>query len=312
MQKLKSKIVAFILSSVYCGSMFASAQHKANDPHPETLRVMSYNTWYGFNERNRHVKKDAPSAQEWVKGQTPDVVALQELVGWKPEQLKKLATGWDHPHSSLLKTSAFSVGLTSRWPIETIEKGMKGMHHGYLHAKTNGVHYFLVHLSPFKWEVRQREAKIIVEKIKPLLAKGEKVIVLGDFNAVSAEDSKWLESKKQGDFLEGKANTDNKHGHVQNLKDGKLDYEAMNIFFKAGLKDTATGHLPETFETRLTSPTGIWSKTNKTAVKMGERIDFILSTENLYKTVTSCKIITKGDVNKISDHYPVITDFGKK
>jgi len=293
-----------------CGiSGLASAQEKVQDPHPDILRVMTYNTWYGFKERDAHVKKDAPSAQEWVKAQTPDVVALQELTGWTPERLKKLAAGWGHEHTSLLKNSGFSVGLSSRWPIETVEKGIKGMHHGYLHAKTNGVHYFLVHLSPFKWEVRQREAKILVDKMKLLIEQGEKVIILGDFNTVSKEDAKWLEAKEQGDYIKNKLAVDKKHGHVQNLKDGKLDYEAMNIFFKGGLKDTATGHLPETFEARLTSPTGIWSKTDRVAVKMGERIDFILSTENLFKTVTSCKIITKGDVNKISDHYPVITDF---
>ena len=58
----------------------------------------------------------------------------------------------------------------------------------------------------------------------------------------------------------------------------------------------------------MTIPTGIWGD-KKTAVKEGARIDFILVSKGLYENVISNKVIREGLVNKISDHYPVITDF---
>ncbi|MGB0993252.1 MAG: endonuclease/exonuclease/phosphatase family protein [Akkermansiaceae bacterium] len=273
------------------------------DPHPETLRVMTYNIWYVFAKGKQQTEGKA-----WINSQAPDVVALQELTNIKPQKLQELASGWGHKHSSLLKTSGFSVGLTSRWQIEVVTKKIKGMHHGYLHAKTGGVHYFVVHLSPFKWKVRQAEAEILLAEMTPLIKSGQKVIVLGDFNTVSPADKQWLESDKNAEQLASKKKSDAKHGHVQNLKNGAFDYEVMEKFFRGGLIDTADGHLAKTFAARLSIPTGIWTD-KKSAVKLGERIDFILASKNLQQRVKKCQIVTAGIVNQISDHYPVITDF---
>jgi len=44
------------------------------DSHPKTLRVISDNTWYLF-----HKKKEMKAGENWLKKQTPDIVALQEL-----------------------------------------------------------------------------------------------------------------------------------------------------------------------------------------------------------------------------------------
>ncbi len=295
------KHIVLILSLIFGSSLPLMAA----DPHPDILRVMSYNTWYVFAKG-----QEQKAGMKWVGSRTPDVVALQELTNIKPDKLQEFATAWGHDHSSLLKTSGFSVGLTSRWEIEVVEKGLKGMHHGFLHAKTNRIHYFLVHLSPFKWEVRQREADILMKWIQPLLEKGEKVMVLGDFNAVSPEDRKWLEAKENARLLKSRMESDAKHGHVQNLKDGKFDYGVMESFFKGGLVDSGKGHLPETFEARLSIPTGIWTD-KKSAVKMGERIDFILVSKDLHERVKACEVVTEGEVNRISDHYPVISDFAQ-
>lgn len=276
----------------------------ADDPHPDTLRVMSYNTWYVFAEG-----REQPAGKEFVKSHTPDVVALQELTNIKEEKLQEFASAWDHPHSCLLKTKGFSVGMTSRWPIEVIEKRLKGMHHGYLHAKSHGVHYFLVHLSPFKWEVRKREAAIITAKVKVLLKQKERVIVLGDFNAVSAADKDWLDADKE--LIPKMKESDTRHGHVQNLRDGKLDFSVMASFFDSGLVDTAKSHVPVDAAHRLSCPTGIFAD-KKNPPGNGKRIDYILSSIDVYQQVKSSTIIREGVVNKISDHYPVITDFATK
>ena len=296
-KQLLTALLAFPLLS-----LTGSADNGATgDPHPDTLRVISYNTWYVFNE-----KKEMKAGKEWVKERTPDIVALQELTGIKPALLQSLAESWGHQHSSLLKSTGFSVGLTSRYPIETVEKGLQNMHHGFLHARSGGIEIFVLHLSPFKWEVRQREAKILIGKITPLLKAGKEVMVLGDFNALSPADSDILDKDKEA--LKSTLEGDAKHGHVQNLKDGKFEYGVMKIFFNTGLTDTAKGKLPLTPQERLSLPTGVWTD-KKTAPKKGKRIDFILTGPKLHKIVKNMSIPRKGALNRISDHYPVVVDF---
>ena len=183
------------------------------------------------------------------------------------------------------------------------------MHHGFLHVKTAGVHYFVVHLSPFKWEKRQEEATILLQSIEPLLEAEQSVIVLGDFNSWSSDDRKWLESDQNG-LLAKKKKSDTQHSHVQNLKGNSFDYEVLNKFLKSGLADTAKGHLAETFASRTTFPTGVFTD-KKNAVTIGERIDFILASDGLANRVVRFEIPTSGAVNRIADHYPVIVDFKK-
>ncbi len=301
---MKRKLT-FITTALLCLTALQAlaATDNIKDPHPKTLRAMSYNTWYVFNQ-----KKEMAAGKEWVNEQTPDIVALQELTSIKPELLQSFAESWGHKHSSLLKSSGFSVGLTSRYPIETIEKGRKDMHHGFLHARTGGIEIFVVHLSPFKHTVRQREANILLTRIKPLLEAKKKVIVLGDFNALSPVDSSLLDKDKKA--LEGALASDAKHGHVQNLKDGKFEYGVMQTFFDGGLIDTAKGKLPLTLKDRISCPTGVFGN-KPTPPKSGQRIDYILTGPQLHKLVTQMSIPRKDELNRISDHYPVIVDFEK-
>ena len=274
---------------------------QSNEKPAETLRVMTYNTWYIFNHRRQ--KKEGSKV---VHSFRPDIVALQELTNTTDEVLKGLAASWDHEHSCLLKTNGFSVGLTSKWPIDVLKKKVKGMHHGFLHIKTNGIHLIVVHLSPFKWAVRKREAAMILKEVEPLLKKMQKVIVLGDFNAVSQSDKPWLEMDDS--ITGGMKKSDEKHSHVENLKGGKIDYSVMKLFFDAGLLDSSEPFLQQNRPARLTIPTGIWTD-KKTAPSKGQRIDFILTSKNLSKNVKNSWVERQGSVNKVSDHYPVITDF---
>lgn len=296
----RTRLLIYALATVTF--LVGAASAIAENPHSETLRVMSYNTWYVFAKG-----EEEEAGKQWVLSQKADVVALQELTNITDKKLQELATAWGHPHSALLKTEGFSVGLTSRWEITLVERGLDEMHHGFLHVMTNGIHYFVVHLSPFIWKVRQREAAIVMAKVSPLLEKEERVVVLGDFNAHSPDDRRWLEGDEE--LLESKRVSDSKHAHVENLRDGKIDFSVMQSFLEGGLADTATGHLPETPGHRLSLPTGIWGD-KKTPPEKGQRIDFILSSPNLFRTVKNSRIVREGVVNKISDHYPVITDFG--
>jgi exodeoxyribonuclease-3 len=264
--------------------------------------VMTYNTYYVFNKG-----EEETAGIEWVKSRNPDVVGLQELTDIPPERLVTIGKGWGHEHTVLLKTSGFSVGLTSRWPIEVVQKRLEGMHHGYLHARTAGMDVFVIHLSPFDFRKRASEAVIILESVEKLIDEKKKVIVMGDFNAVSPADRKMLAA--QADLLERKKESDEKHDHVTNLKEGEIDFAVLEAFFDAGLQDPGLPFFTKQVGSIATIPTGIWSEKKDTAPTTGERIDFILTGPRLSEELVDGRIDRDGEVNRISDHYPVTLDF---
>ena len=74
----------------------------------EDLKVITYNSWNGADEeKHEHLAS-------WVKKQDPDVVALQELVGFSKEKLSTFGKSWDHPHALILKEDGYPVGLTAK------------------------------------------------------------------------------------------------------------------------------------------------------------------------------------------------------
>ncbi|MCK5705203.1 MAG: hypothetical protein KAI29_28830, partial [Cyclobacteriaceae bacterium] len=111
-----------------------------------TLKVITYNIWNGYDWGNDEDRRS--QMNNWIDDQKPSIVALQELCKYTSEKLKEDARSWGHEHSVLLKTSGYSVGLTSEFPIEIKEKIMEDMHHGALHCKTNGIDVFVIHFSP--------------------------------------------------------------------------------------------------------------------------------------------------------------------
>jgi endonuclease/exonuclease/phosphatase family metal-dependent hydrolase len=267
-----------------------------------SLKVISYNTYYVFSEGT-----EVEAGSKWIAEQAPDVVALQELTNISDARLAELAAGWDHRHTALLKTSGFSVGLTSNSPIELLDSIREGMHHGALHVRIDGIHYFAVHLSPFRWSVRTTEAEILLSKIKPLIDRGEKVIVLGDFNAMSPADRELTDSLPNR--LTKARTSDAKHDHVENLRDGAFDYSVMKRFFDAGLVDTTLPFLERSGATRWTCTTGIWSEAKTDPPSDGSRIDFILASPNLARSSIDSHIPRAGILNRTSDHYPVCVEF---
>ncbi|SHJ74816.1 Exonuclease III [Rubritalea squalenifaciens DSM 18772] len=294
-------LMAILLVCGFCLGGSVRAEVGSGSPQAKVFRVMTYNIWNVFDNKNQ-----LENGVRWIKEQDVDVLALQELTNVKPEFLGSIAKRWGHEYSALLKTSGYSVGLTSRTPIEIRDKRLKGMHHGYLHASTANLEVFVVHLSPFKYEVRTREAEILVEQIKPLLEQKKRVIVMGDFNALSPSDRLFLDKNEEA--LKAASETDTKHAHVQNLKDGKFDYGVMAHFLNAGLHDVVDKQLPLNAVDRVTCPTGIFAD-KKTVPANGQRVDFILVSPNLYHRISKSFIPRDEILNRISDHYPVSVEF---
>src|SRR5665811_1944138 len=76
-----------------------------------TLKIMSYNILDGYDHGKDSLRQD--KAVDFIQSQKPDVVALQELVGFTPESLKEFARSYGHNYSVILKEKGYPVGLTS-------------------------------------------------------------------------------------------------------------------------------------------------------------------------------------------------------
>ncbi|MGI9455719.1 MAG: endonuclease/exonuclease/phosphatase family protein [Aeoliella sp.] len=257
----------------------------------QPLRVISYNVLEGFrgNASGRF-----PAGEErrqlvsaWLSEQKPDVIAFQELNGYTEQRLQKEAGAWKHAHAATLKDNGYIVGLTSRYPIEVVERLMPGMHHGMLHCRTAGIDCFVVHLSPFKFRHRQREAQLIAERVKRALDANRPVIVLGDFNALSPADRSNYDDNQA--LLQRMQESDAKHDHVENLDQGKIDYSVMKTLLDVGLVDLYDRHRDENAPTR-------------------RRIDFILASADLAQQSTSAEWFVTREHESMSDHFPVSAD----
>ncbi len=123
-----------------------------------------------------------------MREQNPDVVSLQELNEYTPEKLAEDASKWGHQYTELLKTDGFPTGVTSKYPIEDVQRFFEGFHHGLLRVKIQGKYIYIIHLHPSNWETRNREIDWIISDVNNL-PKGTPVVLAGDFNTFSPDDS---------------------------------------------------------------------------------------------------------------------------
>ena len=188
-------------------------------------------------------------------------------------------------NAAILKKGGFPVGLTSSQAIEVIERRVKGFHHGYLHCKTHGIHFFVVHFWPRKyWEVDW-----ILDKAAPLIEGGEKVIILGDFNGNSRKDEEFL---------------------IANATLRKRDFTFVDKVEAKGFVDIVHKHDPKA---KISQPSTItiprWSKNMEELKLKRYRIDFVFANRTFAEQSHSGTISLAKEIETISDHYPVIVEF---
>ena len=264
----------------------------------EPLQVMTYNVWLGFNK-----KQTLPTGVEWLKAQDVDVLALQELRGFKQPSLETVARQWGHDYAVIFeRQGGFPQGLTSKTPIEKlgqIQPEGKPSLRGSLHCKTAGIHFFVVHFDPRNYLNRQQEVAAVAAVARPLITAGEKVIVLGDFNSHSSRDIDFL--KGQTALMEKwrSKETEKKGSRIFN-ESGELDTSVLRTLFNIGMVDPVENP-QSTFPTRILFP----DTPDMEFDGMQQRIDFILVSKNL-EDGSETVYPRDAAVHQIADHYPVL------
>ncbi|EAZ81654.1 endonuclease/exonuclease/phosphatase family protein [Algoriphagus machipongonensis] len=269
----------------------------------KSLKVMTYNIWNGFDWGKDSARQE--NLIQWVKTQNPDVLALQELCAYDVDKLKKDAAKWGHPYVQILKEKGYPTALTSKKPINLIEKNVDNFWHGLLHVQTFGIDFYVVHLSPSDADTRLREAQQIKTRIQEQAS--DQYIILGDFNSYSPFDAYWLESKSD---LRTKM-SEEKNEKYSNLRLGEFDYAPMSEFLSIPAIDVSLGKVDS--EESYTFPTpalvGLYDQTAESILENRVRIDYILASPTLAQACSQVEIFNQGIPETLSDHYPMMAVF---
>lgn len=269
----------------------------------EKIRIISYNILDGFDYLKDTDRMNRFS--EWIKEKDPAVLALQELVGFKEADLKKLAESYGHPYVAVVKEGGYPVGITSKKPIKVINKFVDGYWHGVLHVQTYDMDFIVIHLSPSDKYFRLEEARKISAYIRENCP--ETALVMGDFNSHSPFDADELETHT--DRIRQMALEEAKKYPEESTRNFTPDYFTQATFIATPLTDVCRLFVKP--DKRTTFPTRILtdiSKRDDLHTLSGERIDYIFVSPALVKKCVDGFIWNSEDTDYLSDHYPIGID----
>jgi exodeoxyribonuclease III len=264
------------------------------------LRLVSYNVWNGFGQ------KPEPRREQWrtwMAARQPDVVALQELNAFTPEQLEAEAKTWGHHYSILLKVDGFPTALTSRTPITEVRRIRDGMHHGLLHGKIRGIHFYVIHFHPSHHARRIEEARLLIDDVRSLPDQDPRIVLVGDFNGFSPDDQAHYQTDPK--LVPFFAMLDQKYPESKNLNAGRLDYGGIAEILNAGFVDLAVRFRPSTAPFVGTFPTELRHQED---LGTDRRIDYIFVSPNLANSAQYATVIRDPLTARLSDHYPLVAE----
>ena len=295
--KRSIKIIgATVIVLVAFFSYSCNTEKKDVSQAPSNLRVITYNVWYGFTKTPARKK----AWISWMNQQHPDIVSLQELNEYTPRKLAEDAESYGHRYSALLKEEGFPTGITSRYPIEDIQRTLDGFHHGLMRVTIQKIYIYVIHLHPSNWETRKTEINLILKDIEKL-PPDSKVILAGDFNTFSPFDSEYYSHGRLEPFFNER---DLKY-QEKNLNQGKLDYTVIQGVMDYGLIDLEANFRSSSYNFPGSFPTLV--------EKEGEhgdqrRLDYVFTSKNLANKATQAKVIATDTTLMLSDHLPVVVD----
>lgn len=253
---------------------------------PDDIKVISFNILEGM-------KTDRPNDYDnfvaWVQEHDPDVLALQEVNGFRQKDLEKLAARWGHPYviTNLKATDNYPVALTSKYPIESRRRITMHMSHGAIFARLAGTDLNIVvtHFWPQSYwhqpgdglgnDYRLQETNIMMDStIRKFPAETDWILV-GDFN-----------SRSRLDYLPANATH---------------NYAVTDLITTEGFQD-AVHYMHGTISDGVTYDFRY----------PGARIDFIFATPSILQRMKKAYPLYDEFVDKYSDHPAMYMEFSLK
>jgi exodeoxyribonuclease III len=258
------------------------------------FKIITYNVWNGYVDGTHSRFPCYPSGQKrkegiynWLKEQNADVVFFQELINYSTHKLKEESSFWGHDYAIVHRNKGMTMGFTSRFPIEVKEILSEGMHHGLIHCNIFGIDIIGTHLWPGFDETILDEINVVKQRVIESFSKEIPVIVLGDFNAFSQEDDRYI-TEELIDLYSNR--------WKWKLENGRPSYRVIQVLLDLGLKDLYAYCRNKDYEG------------GRVVEEIG-RVDFIFACPSLAEKCLKANHFSDNKFLKLSDHFPVSAEF---
>lgn len=254
----------------------------------QSFKVLSYNIYEGFRGDSARIA----SFKQWVDTLQPAVIAFQEMKGFTKAGLQAFATSMGFNYTLMHHENGLPVALISKYPITDIKSKPSTLH--LIQAKVLDYHFFVIHLDPKTYEKRKEEIGIILGRAKQI-ANTEKILMMGDFNNMSPQDSSFYDHNLSKMNLVRASEANNPGTKV--LNNGKIDYSTIQNMIDEGFHDSW-----KLFRSNYekTAPTKLRNHGNFT------RIDYIWMNGTLLSNYAGSYIVKDAFTDYASDHYPMV------
>ncbi|MEG1585476.1 MAG: endonuclease/exonuclease/phosphatase family protein [Bacteroidales bacterium] len=249
----------------------------------QTLSILSYNILEGLKGGDSGKMK---TFRDWMKKYNPDIILFQEMNKFTDNSLAEFAKSYGHEYSVLLKTTGYPTAISSKYPIQNIQKVLDGQTHGFISCKIKDINIFCCHLSPRLLETRQKEIEQIVARATSWLLPGSKALIAGDLNSYNAYDEMAYGPNFKSERKKYNPNT-------------PVDYSVTGLLLDRKFKDSYTLFSNGMF--KATIPV----TTDPAFPNKGCRYDYIFLNELLAPACTYSDILRENVTDRLSDHYPV-------
>ncbi|MDP3980301.1 MAG: endonuclease/exonuclease/phosphatase family protein [Chlamydiota bacterium] len=233
----------------------------------------------------------------FVQKEQPDVLGLLELVDWDKNDFVKLKNFLDRTsfqdYLFCKANSPFHMALFTKKKIDLKVILNEKVGHGLLKIKFSSIigsiTVLLTHLTPGSEYARLREVKVVLRHVP----QDDPVILMGDFNSLAIHDSYDVENllavfKELG---------------IRKFGENEIIRLVIPKIIEYGFEDSAVLMKSAFIHTVPTLAN------QDQAHAFNLRLDYIFCTKSLASYLKQYQVIQNPDTNKLSDHYPVMTEF---
>lgn len=246
------------------------------------MRIVTLNIWFGGGGTRRFQR-----ILETLAGLEPDLVGLQECLGWdEGDRLGQTARALGLPHTFLGLArprgsgQRYHVALLSRWPIEqAVSYADPAVNaHCLVRARVEGLDLLVTHLDGHDEDLRLAEARWL----NGLGAQAGPAVLAADLNSLSPHDPY---PDDLGEQL--------RQAGVAKYGPG-VRREVMAELAAAGWRDPLYRW----------GPPPVWVTGSRAGIPF--RTDYTLVSPDLADRLESCRVVPVDE--QVSDHCPVVLD----
>lgn len=258
------------------------------------MRIATYNTFEGGRAQLGPIRGRFDRLLDVVKGINPDLIAMQELVGWQDRGRKRFeefarAAGLE---GEIFVGDGFPIGLLARrpWRIARWRFLRAGFWHGLAFAELEDgaghrVQALAAHLSPLGPRQRQKEVRAALDLVDPAVP----AVLLGDMNLISHLDEVAVRGLSLPTF-------------VRHAAAGTLDQRVSRMIAAAGFVDAYTRMNPHGNGHTIPTPAA------EDSLFSPARLDYIHLSPELSARLRSARIHRHPPAAEASDHFPLVVD----